>query len=558
MNPTPAQLQAIESSHPKILVPACPGSGKTRALTWRVQHLINTATTPSSIACVTFTQAGAKEMQTRLAKMEIKIGFIGTLHSLMMNLIRQYGAIIGYQGGRFTILDREDEEEFLAEIVAKHRWKGTAKALQEAIAPGPASAAMQLVSTVDIVANGYWQELRRKKLLTFDAILILGERLLRTMADRSAIPFRHWLIDEVQDSSELDFRIYDLLVGDKFLIGDGDQSIFSFRGAVPRLFFERTQDAEWVVIPLEGNFRSGLAICESAQRLIEHNKERFAKKTVSMVDYPSGREFKVLENPCVEASFIGTRISALREASGKPWSEFAVLVATNDLVTEYSNALRAMSIPIARSTPPERPVDWRLAKSVLSHLADPDNDHAAMQCCYLVNGAPATAKLHGTAAMGFCSFNTAWLNIRPVNLDEVSAFRSQLQRLGVLPSTVELILDTRGKLPLGATMADLLVELGREDEQITGEGVIVSTIHAAKGAEYDYVFLAAWEQEIIPSTRKSMDIEDQRRLCYVALTRARRGVVITNSAVRAQKWGASPRPVPTTPSQFIAEMGVGL
>jgi DNA helicase-2/ATP-dependent DNA helicase PcrA len=545
MTPTTHQLQAIESIAPVTFAVAGPGSGKTRTLVWRVLHLIADGVPPEYITCITFTNAAAREMQQRLGN--VRLGFIGTLHSFMLDLIRRNGRALGWSS-TVSVMDEEESAEFLEEMIEKHRYRGTKTALLEAITSGPKTVTGN-ITRERLVAGDYWNTLRQQRRITFDGILIVGEMLLALCPVAPC----QWMIDECQDSNPIDFRIYDLLKGTKFFSGDPDQSIYAFRGADVSLCLTLSRRNDCVTVPLEENFRSAPAICHVANKLIQHNHGRYDKQTKSAVDYENAAVIgQCFDSPPIEASAIAQDIAMRVAHSEGDMKECAILVRTNLLVEEFTNHIRAAGLPVAYSRRPERPKDWPLVRKYLAYVQNPDNDYACYRWIETIVSKSRADVLRDESAKMCVSINDRYGLIAPIdNLGLLSKYLPPLSR-----DSETLLRDTMATLPESATIGDLMAELSRLDEHIIGEGVTVSTIHAAKGREWDYVYLPAFEQQIIPSERKTLDIEEERRLAYVAVTRARRGLFVSWCKQRFVPYSGHPGPIPVRPSQFVAEMGI--
>lgn len=545
MKPTVAQEAAFKSESPLTFVIAGAGSGKTRTLIWRIEHLINDRDIePEKIVAITFTNAAAREIQKRLGSR--RLGYIGTLHSFMLRLLRQHHALVGYKP-MINVLDEEESEAFLVKVETDQKYIGTQEELYAAIAAGPPLPSERFTKA-RLVAAAYYKALKSANLMTFDAILIYGLVVCQHLKLNGSLPFSCFLIDEVQDSSAIDFKIYGSFLGDRYFVADTDQAIYSFRGGDVSLCLKLATVAK--VLLLEENFRCGSSICDAAQRLIEHNKTRYPKSTRSATGFPGTVEVRTFSDPAVEAAGICNTIAT----SEMERADIAVLVRTNDLVQEYANHLRAVGIPVAERVFKERPADFAKAKLMLAFLNNPNDDYVAEQWLTALNGPESAARLRQAAMTAFKTLNQ-------------HTFRDKFNNVplaGVVPemhvqqfsgASIALVERLAAELPLDSTIADLILAVGSQDEgEEVGQGVTVTTIHSSKGREWGLVFLPAFEQQIIPSERKSMNIEEERRLAYVAMTRAKSSLVISSSRIRVPKFGR-PVAVPVYASQFIAEAG---
>lgn len=555
MSPTPQQQAALESASPLTFVVAGAGAGKTKTLVWRIQHLVEQLDVdPLKIVALTFTNGAAKVMKQRLEAIHITLGFVGTLHSFVLRLLRDHAPLVGYKPS-INILDEEESELFRNKVASDHKWDGTDKELDAAIAMGPPLATERLTKS-RLVAAAYYKALKGANLMTFDAILIYGLMVCRAIKIEAmgGLPYTHYLIDEVQDSSPLDFKIYGSLVGDRYFSGDPDQAIFSFRKGDVSLCLSLANTAK--VLLLEDNFRCGSNICDAAQRLILHNRSRYPKTTRSATGFEGDIAVVSYSDPSVEAAGIANHIASCSIDR----SDIAVLVRTNDLVTEYANHLRAVGIPISERVYKPRPEDFWKAKVLLAFLNNPDDDYVADKWLRVVTTEHAVER-----ARALNTFRT--INQQSFKMKRATSFM-EIQTLGtqfISSASMELIAKVNATLP-SFDIADLILAIGKEsDAEEVGEGVVVTTIHGAKGREFSLVFLPAFENTICPLISKRVDLEEERRLAFVAITRAKHSLVISHAAVRVTsedraRMKRSPSfraiPVATTPSQFIAEAGL--
>lgn len=330
-------------------------------------------------------------------------------------------------------------------------------------------------------------------------------------------------------------------------------SIYAFRGAALDLCLSLVDTAK--VFPLEDNFRCAQEICEHAQLLIEHNKNRYPKVTRSASPKRGVIGVSCFEIPAEEMSNIAIHIS---RSPFKP-SEIAVLLRTNDLVREFATHLRSVGIPIAERVYKERPADFRKAMLLLSFLNNPDDDYVARKWISTIWSPDVLNEVSEKARESLQTLNQFRMRIeRPSTImDALQHFHDLRNPDPFSQDTLTLIHQIASDLPAGADIADLILAIGRHDhgEEI-GEGVFVGTIHSAKGREWSHVFLPAFEQHLLPGDqKKSCNIEEERRLAYVAFTRAKEHLSISFCQKRLLKWGGF-SPVDVLPSRFIAEAGL--
>lgn len=576
MTPTIAQRQAINSDVQNILVVAGPGSGKTATTVKRIKRLVISGTNVRGIVALTFTNAAARELEKRLDEHGILgLGYCGTLHGFALKMLKLYGAGMGY-GERLALIG-EDAVADLIESKAKTlgcktplkkllKWKSEVSASETRIC---SSAGMRLTDE-DRVILSYYAELRESGLVDFDTILTEFLLMLQAWNETKlgTLGFTHLFVDEVQDSASVDWEIYHALpMANKFFVGDQDQSIYAFRGGRPDLMKLRG-DGE--VIMLEENFRSHDMICDVANHLIKQNLERIPKWTISAKG-PGGR-IGVLGGFINEGSEISAVIREINftnadtslenkedsfaSPSVEQCSEIAVLSRNNDLAIAFRDQLRAVGIPVAEDEKVQLPADWALAQALIELLVNPENDTLAY--FYLIAKGVERAKAHELQQVSRrigASMNHA-LGFPP-NID-VGAVGQWMALEGITSESRMRVATIIRRLPLGADLLALALAMGQDEGETKDavEGVTVTTMHGAKGREWDTVFIVGFEDEILPGNRKSdgaAQVEEARRLAYVAVTRARKNLFFSYSLSRKTSWGTIEV---HKPSRFLKEMGL--
>jgi DNA helicase-2/ATP-dependent DNA helicase PcrA len=540
----PAQSQAVESTHDKILALAGPGSGKTRVLVERIKRLIGQGHSPRGMAAITYTNAAADELTERIGQ---GLGYVGTLHGFCLRLIEKDAENFGFPK-RLAVLDEQQADELLAQCAQDLNYRGSKESLRTAIYSLYRQPTRH--ATDSLVATRFVNSLRLNGLLTFDTILL---EALRSMAfgtrPRSVESFSHLFVDEFQDAADIDAEIYRALrIPNQFMVGDPDQSIFAFRGSNVGNITGLSMVDGWQVIRLEQNYRCGQKICEAANKLISQNWNRVDKRTISATDSPGFVTLKECSIPLAEQNYVTTQ---LMEAASRGQSA-AVLLRTNDLVDQWTEFLDSQGVKIARRTAQQRPADWRFVRTAIALFSDPENDWLAGQFISAKHGAEKAHKAAIEAAAAGKSLNAHGLSIPPEL--PPSAYTSILARCGASQESISIVENAISALPPDSNGADLLLRLAQDENARAeeGRGVTVTTYHSAKGREFDVVFLPAVEQDVIPGKAKSRVIEEERRLFYVGLTRARHHVTITYAKERKPPFG-SWKPIPATPSQFISE-----
>jgi superfamily I DNA/RNA helicase len=580
-NLTAAQAEAIHSNHPNVLVAAGPGSGKTATTVERIKRLVVDGTPPERIVAITFTNAAAGELQERLTydfhritpgtltavpeKQTLRLGHVGTLHSFCLRMLKEYGAPFGY-GERTALVSPESAEDLLA---SKARSLGSKTPLRKLLELKSSSrpSYLGLSPTKDeTVLMSYYDDLREAGILDFDAIL---DEFLSNLKDnysfRAEIAdrFDHLFVDEVQDSARIDWTIYLVLpIKNKFMVGDPDQSLYGFRGARPDDMVDRAKEPGTHLIMLEENFRSRSEICEAAQCLIEHQRDRINKVTRSVKG--SGGRVEVLGPFANEGEEIG---AVLQRIAAKdfmvPFSEVAILCRTNALAARFQASLEATAIPVVRRQKSDLPADWARCRALVELLVRPDND--ALAYFYLAATArevgltdeEARAEAHRnrlqSASQGQSINRRNW-GFSTTRVENVPLI---LEKQHVSRESRMLVAERIRELPVGTAVLDLALAMATQRDVVKEEGEVgvrVLTIHGAKGLEFDAVFVVGLEDELMPGRRQDVDVDEERRVLYVAMTRARERLYLSYATSRGMTYGKFTKIEPRTPSRFLEEI----
>lgn len=601
MKHTVSQRRAIDSSAPEIVCIAGPGSGKTATTVSRIVRVFDDGIPLSKVVCLTFTNAAADELQERLANAFAnragllnppdiyRLGFIGTLHGFALKMLKLYGGDIGY-GDRIAIVGEEAAADLLASKAVTLGCKTRLMDLMKLkSAPMPARGAR--LSSDQLVIRGYYEDLREAGLVDFDTILTEFLRLLQgcTLVGSGVdcphlIPFDYLFVDEVQDSAEIDWAIYDELpMSNKFYVGDPDQAIYSFRGGRVDLLLKKADALRPIkdaLIYLQENFRSHLEICQASDRLIGHNKGRLPKHSISVSG--EGGSVTVMD-PCAinEGAEIGAVAAAIKIMScpgpyPTPLKEIAILARTNAICHAYRTTLKACGIPVVEPAKVNFPMDWGVAKALVELLANPQND--TLFFFYLL-----AYYLHKGEPVGIARKNVQQMFLdarsKGMTLNE-SSFQFKAYALADIPLILqenqickESCRLVAGKIKRLGPSADILqlalaMALPETEQAEASEGVTVCTIHGAKGKEWDVVFIVGFEDEVIPGRAASMNgvqhrldtmivdfradpVEEERRLAFVAVSRARKAVYLAHAESRVTPWGKTEG---HRPSRFIKEL----
>ncbi len=513
---TPSQQKAIETLSRGVLVIAGPGSGKTRTIVARLLYLLENGVTAERIATVTFTQKAAYEIKHRLKEMDRDTEklFIGTIHALAKDLLEQTGL-------SFEIA----EEETIVQILKETGIDDPQKALQEL------SLKRNLCQTDpsrDVLIN----TLKAVGQIDFEGLLELA---IETFSEKPLMRFDHILIDEIQDLTPLQFKFIRAICHEHtmvFGVGDDDQSIYGFRGSRPELmmlFSEVFSPCKTVV--LRENFRNPAPVYHLAQAVISPLRNRLQKEIVPAKTGTNKPRLVQLETPAQEASYIAREIIRLLGGTGyhdlsttdihRSPSEFCVLVRTKHLFGYIQKALEKEGLPVY-TVSEEQALKQEQLKSLLE-----------------------------------------WIEVfsSEQNLESLSA--EQIVEKVTEQCTLESLKNYIHDIGFGIkklSASEALFRLKEELKFLTGadligtshEAVHVMTIHASKGLEFPFVFIAGCQQGLIPLSMDNLTpaLEEERRLLYVAITRTKEQLTITYSK-RRSLFG---KRLPGSPSLFLSPL----
>jgi DNA helicase-2/ATP-dependent DNA helicase PcrA len=620
----PPQKEAVLTTEGPVLMLAGAGTGKTAALTARLAYLIRSRRAwPSEILCVTFTNKAAREMRQRVGEL---IGdavegmpWLGTFHSICAKMLRRHAELVGLQSN-YTIIDTDDQLRLLKQLIVENgldekRWpaRQLAGLIDRWKNRGLNPADLDAVEN-EAYANGkgrrfyelYQARLKALNACDFGDLMLHMLNVLRREKDILQSyhqRFKYVLVDEYQDTNSVQYLWLRLLAQERkniCVVGDDDQSIYSWRGAEVANILRFEKDFPGAkVIRLEQNYRSTPPILAAASGLIAANSERLGKTL--WTERNGGDKVRVVgvwDGP-EEARRVGEAIERL-EREGASLEGVAILVRAQYQTREFEDRFIQIGLNyriIGGFRFYER-AEIRDALAYLRVIAQPADDLAFERIHNQPKrglGAKALEAMHRHARATGLPLAAAALEL--ADSDELPA-RARATIAGLmnrflgwreLTATVtpadllRTVLDESGydamlKAERSAESAgrlDNLAELARamEDYEALGdflehvslvmdndasddeEKVTIMTIHAAKGLEFDNVFLPGWEEGVFPSQRALDEgglasLEEERRLAYVAITRARRRCTIFHAANRRiyGQWTSS------IPSRFIAEL----
>ena len=611
------QKEAVMHVDGPCLVLAGAGSGKTKVLTERIVNLINNGVSPFNILAITFTNKAAREMRERVYKSieeEANKIFIGTFHSLGLKIVRENASVIGYSNN-VTILDRDDVntliKRFMKELnldtehyPVKSILNKISFAKNEGLSPDEldkfAKAPLDMASCK--VYKMYESALKRSNSVDFDDLLILPLRIFKK--DKSVLEkyqehFKYILVDEYQDTNMVQYDMCKLLASkyrNLFVVGDMDQSIYSFRFAnyMNVINFEKdNKDAK--VIVLDENYRSTNNILNAANDVIKNNKERKEKNLWSSKGDGDKIKYIRCDNEQEEASTVVRLTKELLDKGEKP-SEIAVLYRTNGQSRVFEEAFLKENIPF-KIVGSYFFYNRKEIKDLISymHLIYNNNDDASLERVINVPrrgiGSKTIERLRSEASisdksmfevvssgkeLGFKNLiidltneskNTDLVGLVDVILDK-TGIRKELEEKNDLESeirlenlnefkSIALAFQEKGIFSLEEFLENISLVSDKNEYKEVDDGINLMTLHSAKGLEFNDVFLVGMEEGIFPHNRSfesESELEEERRLCYVGITRAKEHLWLMNAKKRTLFGQVSMN----FPSRFIKEINSDL
>ncbi|HKJ12674.1 MAG TPA: DNA helicase PcrA [Ornithinimicrobium sp.] len=656
----PPQREAVVHEGSPLLIVAGAGSGKTRVLTHRIAHLLDSrGVSPGQVLAITFTNKAAAEMRERVADLvgpRARAMWVSTFHSACVRILRREATTIGMKS-TFSIYDAADSQRLMA-LVIRDLDLDPKRYPARAFTAKVSSAKNELIDEETyagqvgnnhyerMVASAYTmyqQRLRAANALDFDDIISTTVNILQAfpaVREHYRRRFRHVLVDEYQDTNHAQYVLIRELVGsgehgehdavplaELCVVGDADQSIYAFRGASIRNIVEFEQDYPQArTIVLEQNYRSTQTILAAANAVISRNGSRRDKRL--WTDSGSGPQIVgyVADDEHDEASFVSQRIDALGDEHAVRPADVAVFYRTNAQSRALEEVLVRTGVPY-KVVGGTRFYERREVKDALAYLRVLANPADDVNLRRIINvpkrgiGDRAQACVAALATRERISFVAALgraqdaPGIASRSVAAVTGFTSLLEELGQVAADpgrgvgdlIEAILDRSGYLsglrasadPQDETRVENLAELvavGREFDENYPEGDLVEfleqvslvadaddipdgavadgndpdaqaaagggvvtlmTLHTAKGLEFPVVFLTGMEDGTFPHMRSLNDpgeLEEERRLAYVGITRARERLFISRAGSRSA-FGA---PQWNPPSRFLDEIPADL
>ncbi|MCL1839858.1 UvrD-helicase domain-containing protein [Candidatus Saccharibacteria bacterium] len=601
-----AQKEAVETLSGPLLILAGAGSGKTKTLTHRIANLIAHGVRASEILALTFTNKAAREMRVRLAGLLGRennwsfMPYMGTFHSICVKILRIEAENVGLTRN-FVIYDTDDRLALIKRVmknlkVSDKQIKPKAveaaisKAKNDGVDPEEYGAAVYYPNqrAIAMVYEGYEKVKWDAGALDFDDLLLLVARMLRDnsqVRERWRQRFAHILIDEYQDTNKIQYEIVRLLVNKEqniCVVGDDWQSIYSWRGADYRniLNFEKDFPAA-KVIKLEQNYRSTQNILDASQKVIMKNTQRTEKVLFTEAGAGNPVVIERLRDEQEEAVFVAQKIIE----SGRKFSDFAVLYRTNAQSYAFERAFIGASLPY-KLVGGVRFYDRKEIKDILAYLHLVVNPRDSVALSRVIN-VPArgigevslarilageTDKLTPKTLREYERFLRLLADLRVKDAgggapaEMISELIDRLQYREYLNDGDELRAEERienltvliGEADAYGSLNEFLADaalMSSSDESAEGNAVTLMTLHAAKGLEFPVVFVVGMEDGLLPHVRDGIesedDLEEERRLAYVGMTRAMEELLLTYAQSRFAFGGRTY----SFPSRFLTDLG---
>jgi len=623
----PEQRLAVESTEGPVLILAGAGTGKTRAITYRMANLIANGVPAESILAVTFTNKAAEEMRNRVSSLLLRAGvppsqpWLSTFHSLCARLLRREAAAAGLPRD-FAIYDDDDQLAAVKLAMTKLQIEDDSLTPRNVLsrisyAKNHAQTAEQLRAeafdqnghrTADIFA-AYEKLLHDSKALDFDDLLLRSARLLRESTatrEKWQARFQYIHVDEYQDTNRVQYELMRLLTGPKqnvCVVGDEDQSIYRWRGADVSILLSFSRDFPAArIVKLERNYRSTQNILDAAGAVVANNPERLGKSLSA--EKGKGTNLKYLEarDAQAEAEFVAGELERILNDDSD--QTCAVEYRTNFQSRAFEEVFRRRGLryKLVGGFSFYNRAEVKDALAYVRLAMHPEDDISLLRVLNLpprgigkttVDTLRESARTDGTplwaAIEKFVSGASAGRAITPLR-----AFQELIRKLQDALATKEpadflhVVLEESGYMGMlkdrntpedvarmenleeltravaesmeaGETFNDFLdaAALVSDADQFEGKpGVTLITLHSTKGLEFDHVFLTGMEEGICPHSRSITEekgIEEERRLVYVGMTRARQSLTLTRAVYR-RIFGNEQRLRASLPSRFLAEI----
>ena len=606
------QLDAVKTTDGPLLVLAGAGSGKTKVLTTRIAYLIESGVEPYNILAITFTNKAAKEMKERVFKLvgEVKDIQISTFHSFGLYIIKRHYNLLGYERN-FTILDGDDSLVLVKNIV-KEMGLNTDDYNPKAIRNKISGAKNELVypeeyekyagtdfeEIVCKVYKKYEERLKNNNSVDFDDLLILPIKLFSVYKDILKMyqeRFKYILVDEYQDTNRVQYILVNMLAArykNICVVGDNDQAIYSWRGSDYRNILNFEKDyPDLKSVMLEENYRSTGNILKAANAVIKNNKIRKDKNLWTKHEEGSKIRYHRASDEKDEASYVVKEIKNLLY-DGVRREDIAVLYRTNAQSRNIEEAMLRENIPY-KVIGSFYFYNRKEIKDLISYLKLIYNKNDDISLVRIINVPKRGIGDKTISNLSDKSFKLNKCIYDVIETGKEQEFKKIIEELkenskdATLTELVDLILDKTGirkeletektvdaEIRLSnleefksitrtyeensdsPTLEEFLEEISlvadMNEHKNETNVVTLMTVHAAKGLEFDYVFVIGMEEGLFPhlNSMETEDLEEERRLCYVAITRAKKKLWLINAKSR-MIYGKHDN---YFPSRFISEI----
>lgn len=635
-NLNPAQKEAVLQSLGPVLILAGAGSGKTRVLTHRMAAIIAGGhAAPEEILCVTFTNKAAKEMESRIYHILSEIGasirhqlWVSTFHSFCVRILRAHITLLDYKP-QFSIFDPSDQLSQIKKVMnilnindKIHPAKGFQSKISNAKMMGKSPEAVRNTTGMNLmdaksleVYTAYEVEMKKNNALDFDDLLLKTYDLIEMYPDvleQLQQKFKFIMVDEYQDTNHIQYLLVQKLASghrNLCVVGDEDQSIYSWRGADIRNILDFEKDfPETKIIKLEENYRSTKNIVEAATHLIQNNSQR--KNKTLFTSNGDGDLIRVIEerSDYDEARFVVKTIQTMMSQGEGQYADYAIFYRTNAQSRVLEEQLRTHNVPY-RIVGGVRFFERMEVKDLISYMKlclNPADDMALKRVINVPTRGIGKTTVEQLEELAYKNQKTLF-EILPIAIDQKhfnagttgklrrfydlmlelqtdsKTFRltefypiildktgyakglqaedtaesaARLENLEELDNALAQFEQERGE---EATLQSFLEEMALVSDQDSLkeqiDSVTLMTLHISKGLEYPYVFMVGLEENLFPSRidptdLNSDDLEEERRLAYVGMTRARQKLWLTYAKMR-KVWGQDQM---NPPSRFIQEI----
>jgi len=627
------QIEAVNHLDGPCLVTSVPGSGKTTMLVERTIKLIESGIEPNTILSITFTNKAAKEMRDRifgrLGKNNVKM-FVGTFHALCANLLRIFGSKMNYDNS-MSILDDSDQKDFISKVIKQLAYSKTKDKIDISSIASHLNRSRELLLTTEEILDDaenvisrsieeeYLKQLSENNSCDFTGLLYNTVQLLES--DESVLKrlqeyFKYIQVDEVQDTNYAQFQMVKLLGGKTaniVLIGDVEQSIYSFRGARYKNILDFIEEYNCRRITLSKNYRSTPEIIKKASNLIKHNTTHL--KSDFLTDNSSG-DFVHCDSffdSSYEAQHITCKIKEYVNDFGWDFSDVAVFYRMNKMSLDLQTAMSNAGVPYT-VIGGQNFFDRKEVKDCLALLKFATNKKdilAFHRVAEIIRGLGSInigmienkSKEHDTTILDICDniddhtnrtsvkkgatkiFDTFSKKLDKLNAGDCLSYlvdefdymkhlevfcKKESELLDRKNNVSELIINatefSKGNKDINAYLQNIAL-ISSSDKDNDENSVILMTLHASKGLEFPIVFMVGVEHGILPHVWPVMGapspeakveaLEEETRLCYVGMTRAKKHLHLLyckNRKFRDKRGGLQYKPA--SPSQFLFESGL--